>query len=223
MTYKDQALLESEAVTILTVPGLGNSTAGHWQTVWDETRDDCVRVELGLWDAPHRNTWVNRLDEKVRAADRPVVLAAHSLGCHAVVWWAQLQRDLARVDEKASALGKVAGALLVAPPDVDAIIVDARLASFGPAPKSLLPFPSIVVASRDDEYIGFEAARRLADFWGSRFADAGYSGHINAASQLGAWDFGQFLLGQLTGAHARHGLGLAPTGPEPHRRMDHSL
>jgi hypothetical protein len=45
--------------------------------------------------------------------------------------------------------------------------------------------------------MGFRTAQRLAKAWGSRFADAGISGHINADSQLGDWQFGQFLLGQL--------------------------
>src|SRR3546814_9906144 len=47
------------------------------------------------------------------------------------------------------------------------------------------PFPSILVASRNDPYISFGRARLLAQFWGSRFADAGEAGHINADSALG--------------------------------------
>ena len=48
-----------------------------------------LAVELGMWDQPHRNTWINQLNLAIRAADRPVILAAHSLGCLAVAWWAQ--------------------------------------------------------------------------------------------------------------------------------------
>ena len=44
---------------LLTVPGLGNSGPTHWQSIWERERADCRRVELGMWDEPHRNVWVN--------------------------------------------------------------------------------------------------------------------------------------------------------------------
>lgn len=174
---------------ILIVPGLNNSGPSHWQTRWEEQRDDCVRVDLGMWDRPHRNSWVIQLNLAIQQAGRPVILVAHSLGCHAVNWWANL--------EQPGAHGPVVGALLVAPPDVDLAPIDSRLASFGPAPRAALPFPSILVASHDDPYMPLEGARTLAEAWGSRFADAGRTGHINADSGLGDWDFGQFLLARL--------------------------
>ncbi|HKR18418.1 alpha/beta hydrolase [Rhizorhapis sp.] len=174
---------------ILTVPGLNNSGPGHWQTIWEAVRNDCERVDLGMWDRPHRNTWVNKLNAAIRQADRPVILAAHSLGCLAVAWWAALERP---------PFGHpVAGALLVAPPDVDTATLDGRLTAFGPAPKGLLPFPSIVAASRNDPYISFTRAHTLAKFWGSHCVDAGEVGHINAESRLGEWEYGQYLLNQL--------------------------
>ena len=40
---------------ILTVPGLNGSGPSHWQTLWEQTRDDIVRVDLGNWAAPRRN------------------------------------------------------------------------------------------------------------------------------------------------------------------------
>lgn len=189
----------STAPLILTVPGLNNSGPAHWQSAWERERGDMARVELGGWARPHRNGWVNQLNLAIRRAGRPVILVAHSLGCHAVAWWAAMERP---------AYGDpVVGALLVAPPEVDVAPVDERLKSFGPAPKEPLPFPSIVVASHDDPYIQFHRARRLAQFWGGRFADAGAAGHINADSNLGAWPFGQFLLRTLLGAAARSGEG----------------
>ena len=75
--------------TILTVPGLGGSGPSHWQTLWEKARPDTHRVELGLWDAPHRNAWVTQIDQAVRQAQAPVIFAAHSLGCLAVAWWAE--------------------------------------------------------------------------------------------------------------------------------------
>ncbi len=75
--------------TILTVPGLGGSGPSHWQTLWESARPDTVRVELGMWNTPHRNAWVTKLDQAIRQAQAPVILAAHSLGCLAVAWWAE--------------------------------------------------------------------------------------------------------------------------------------
>ncbi|WP_250847899.1 RBBP9/YdeN family alpha/beta hydrolase, partial [Escherichia coli] len=86
------------------------------------------------------------------------MLAAHSLGCLAVAWWAELSPQ---------PFGwPVAGALLVAPADVDRPDVKSELAGFAPTPAKPLPFPSITVASRDDPWIGIDRARELAKGWG---------------------------------------------------------
>jgi predicted alpha/beta hydrolase family esterase len=176
--YADHSFASGREPMILTVPGLGNSGPQHWQSHWENDRDNCERVDLGVWDRPVRTLWVNKLNLAIRQyADRPVILVAHSLGCLAVAWWAQYERP---------AYGTpVAGALLVAPPEVDHAPLAQALVPFAPAPNILLPFPSIVVASRDDPYMKFERARRLATFWGSGFIDAGAAGHINADSSLG--------------------------------------
>jgi len=185
--YRAEVTIESPL--ILTVPGLGDSGPEHWQTIWEREREDCHRVDLGDWEKPHRNTWVNKLNLAIIRAERPVVLVAHSLGCLTVAWWTKY--------EQPEAEGPVIGALLVAPPDVDFFPIDERLGKFAPTPEEPLPFPSILVASRNDPYIGFRSARRLARAWGSWFADAGDAGHINAESEIGEWPFGKFLLGRL--------------------------
>lgn len=189
--------------TILTVPGLGGSGPSHWQTLWEQARPDTVRVELGMWNTPHRNAWVTKLDQAIRSAQAPVVLAAHSLGCLAVAWWAELTRQ---------PYGwPVAGALLVAPADVDRPGAQSELATFGPTPLTPLPFPSIVVASSDDPWIAIERAHSLAVGWGSHFVDAGPQGHLNAASGVGWWSEGQELLDRVIGAAAdRSGKPLTP-------------
>ncbi len=191
-----------QAPLILTVPGLNGSGPRHWQTIWEQEIDDVARVELGSWEKPHRNAWVNSLNHAIRTAGRPVILVAHSLGCLNVAWWAAMERP---------AFGSpVVGALLVAPPEVDVAPVDERLAPFAPAPIQPLPFPSIVAASRDDPYVQIHRARRLALFWGAQFADAGAAGHINAESELGRWEFGLFLLSRLTGRARLTREGAAP-------------
>ena len=124
---------------ILTVPGLANSGPEHWQTLWEQQIPDCQRVDLGMWDRPHRNTWVNKLNLAIHRVGRPVILVAHSLGCLTVAWWAKY--------EQPPEGHQVLGALLVAPPEVDFFPADERLAKFAPTPVEPLPFPSIFAAS----------------------------------------------------------------------------
>lgn len=192
MAYHNNALSDKFEPVILTVPGLGNSGPGHWQSTWEAHLPRCRRVDLGLWEDPHRNTWVNKLNLAIQRAEGPVVLAAHSLGCLAVAWWAEYEQPGGPV-----AGGKVIGALLVAPPDVEERPLDRRLTRFAPVPEHALPFPSVLVASRNDPYLTMAQARRLARRWASRLADAGMAGHINAASELGDWAFGRLLLNTL--------------------------
>jgi predicted alpha/beta hydrolase family esterase len=182
---------------VLVIPGLNGSGPDHWQTLWQRELPHAERVELGMWDDPHRNTWVNQLNLAIHNvtknwAGRPVVLVAHSLACHVVSWWAEYERP--------DADGPVKAALLVAPPEVEHDGVDPRLARFAPVMPRALPFPSILAASRDDPWIAFGRARRLARIWKSRFVDAGWLGHINADSGVRDWPFGQFLLRQLKAA-----------------------
>lgn len=178
-------------VTCLIVPGLHGSGPGHWQTLWEQTRGDCVRAELGRWSDPCPDLWRDRLDRAVAAASGSVVLAAHSLGCFAVSHWA--------AQAAPALIVRVQGALLVAPPDIEAPEADPRLQRFAatPAPAPALPFRSIVVASIDDRYATPDRSRAIAAIWGAEFVDIGASGHINAASRLGAWPAGQALLEDL--------------------------
>lgn len=178
-----------EDPTILTVPGLDSSGPDHWQSLWERQWLNCHRVDMGNWRTPNRNAWVNRLNLAIRQTRGPIVLVAHSLGCHAVAWWAALERP--------TASGPVIGALLVAPPEVDNAPIDPRLCSFAPSSRGVLPFPSLLVSSRDDPYITPDRAYRLASFWGADHVDAGRIGHINAESELGDWTFGKTLLARL--------------------------
>ncbi|WP_243395709.1 RBBP9/YdeN family alpha/beta hydrolase [Sphingomonas oleivorans] len=190
--------------TILTVPGLNGSGPSHWQTLWEKSRADCVRADLGQWASPRRNSWVTKLDRAIRTSEAPVILVAHSLGCLAVAWWAELAGQ---------PWGwPVAGALLVAPPDVDRANACDELASFGPSPRTILPFPSILVASEDDPYASIQRSFDMARDWGSHFVDIGACGHINASSGVGWWQEGQELLDRLIGTAegpVAHGGGIA--------------
>jgi len=186
------ASLEGGRPTVITVPGLNGSGPSHWQSLWERFRPDTVRAELGQWHMPHRNSWVTKLDQAIARARAPVVLAAHSLGCAAVAWWAELSPQ---------PYGwPVAGALLVAPADVDQRGAQDEIAAFAPMPHKPLPFPSILVGSSDDPYCDPARARSIAADWGSVFVDAGALGHLNAASGLGIWPEGQALLDRVMDA-----------------------
>jgi predicted alpha/beta hydrolase family esterase len=174
------------APRVLTLPGLCSSGPTHWQSRW-ERRYGYARVEQDDWDRPERDAWLMKLEAAVQAQPSAPILVAHSLGCALVAHYAARMRP-----------GQIAGALLVAPADVDdpARTPD-ETRCFSPLVLQALGFPAIVVASHDDPFIAFGRAGELATRWQARFVDAGNIGHINADSGLGDWDFGHGLLEEL--------------------------
>ena len=172
-------------IRVLLLPGLANSGAEHWQSCWERADPSCRRVMQHEWHAPERADWVAALDAAVATHGTGVVLVGHSTACALIAFWA------------ASATRGVRGALLVAPSDTEASSYPAGPTGWQPMPLAQLPFPSIVVASSDDDYCTLQRARRFADAWGSRFVDIGAAGHINSASGLGAWAKGRELLAEL--------------------------
>ncbi|HYF17004.1 MAG TPA: alpha/beta hydrolase [Ramlibacter sp.] len=168
---------------VLLLPGWENSGPKHWQTLWEQ-QHGYVRVEQHDWMRPLRGDWIARLEDVLLSCDEPAVLVAHSLGCILVAAWAASSRNTARVK----------AALLVAPGDVEREAVRAQLPTWSPIELKALPFPSVLVASRDDPHCEFARARSLAQAWGSQFMDHGACGHINADSALGSWPEGHVLL-----------------------------
>ncbi len=173
--------------SVLLLPGWQNSGPGHWQTEWERLHGD-LRVQQHEWMRPLRGDWSARLEEVVADASGPVVLAAHSLGCILTAWWAAHTRHA----------HKVRGALLVAPGDVERPDLAAQIVGWAPIARQPLPFPSVLLGSRNDPYCSFERAQALAADWGARFVDYGERGHINAESGLGDWAEGRALLQSLT-------------------------
>jgi predicted alpha/beta hydrolase family esterase len=172
---------------LLVLPGLGGSGPTHWQTRWESREQWCARVHQRDWDRPALDEWLAAVDAAIAPVDAPVVLVAHSLACSLVAHGA-----------RRPGWARVAGALLVAPADVDsAAHTPPETRGFSPIPVSALPFPATVVASQDDPYCAFERARELARRWGATFVDLGARGHINADSGLGDWDDGRRLLDEL--------------------------
>ncbi|HEX9673583.1 MAG TPA: alpha/beta hydrolase [Burkholderiales bacterium] len=177
--------------SVLVLPGLNGAGAEHWMTFWEKAFPAFRRVQQDDWEKPDYADWSPRLSEAVTQCDRPVVLIAHSLGTSLTMRWSFDLPALAR---------KVAGAFLVAPTDRD--MFDARpggspVRGFGSMILKRLPFPSAVVASRNDDRVSFERARAFAAAWGSTLIDAGNLGHIGSAAQLGDWPFGLLGFGQF--------------------------
>jgi predicted alpha/beta hydrolase family esterase len=172
---------------VLIVPGWGDSGPKHWQTLWERANPSYRRVVQRDWQYPVCTEWVETLAREIRGAGRAVVLVAHSLGCIAIAHCA------------AAGPLPVRGALLVVPPDVEHPDFPPVIEGFAPIPRRRLEFPSIVVASRNDTYSDFERSRALAAAWGSRFVDAGSSGHLNADAGFGPWPLGEALLAELLG------------------------
>ncbi len=168
---------------IIIIPGYTNSGPDHWQSRWEAKLPNTIRVEQEDWHKPVLEDWVARVLEAVDLASQPVVLVAHSLGVSTAVQAVQAMSEEQRF--------RIKGAFFVAPPDVEnASIRPKHLQTFGPSPTDPLPFPSIVVASRDDGFCAYEKAGDMANAWGSMLVDARESGHINSDSGHGPWPDG---------------------------------
>jgi uncharacterized protein len=170
--------MRSADADILLVPGLTNSGPDHWQSRWEARLSTARRIEQGDWERPRCADWVAAIEAAVAAAERPVVLVAHSLGVVAVA-------------HAAPRLGPVRGAFLVGLPDIeDADVLPDLDAGFLPIPRAPLPFPAVLVASRTDPHAAYERAADFAGAWGAELVDAGDSGHLNSESGHGPWPEG---------------------------------
>lgn len=170
----------------LIVPGLNGSGAGHWQQHWLADHDNAVLVEQADWSTPQAGRWLHCLERTV-IANPGAIIVAHSLGS---VLAARLATS--------SVAPLVGGALLVAPADIERTgELHARTYEFGSLPLDPLPFPALVVGSRDDVYMSLPKARDLAAAWRCPLVDIGNAGHINVASGFGRWSQGYELAGQV--------------------------
>lgn len=168
--------------TLLLVPGLRDEAPGHWQAILAGQCPGAVSLPaLG-----RRNidlaARIEQIEEAVQAIAGPVVVVAHSGGAIATAHWAQRTR------------AAVQGALLATPPLFAGPLGPEfpELAEFlrhgwAPIPRTPLPFPSIVAASRNDPLGAYEGVSELARDWGARLLDLGHSGHLNPASGFGPW------------------------------------
>lgn len=159
----------------INLPGIYNSGAGHWHSLWEKASPQFSRFEPQSWEQPDLQDWIAATERAVRAAEAPVILVAHSLSCLLVAHWA------------AQTTLKVAGAFLVSVPDPQGprfpkVALDAGFQNF---PAHPLPFASLMIGSSNDAYgtIGF--MRHRSEQWKAPLINLGQLGHINEASGLG--------------------------------------
>ena len=165
----------------LILPCRDNSAPEHWQSHWQAALPNMTRVEQDEWISPKFIPWAKRLDEYVRRSTRPVVLVAHSLGTSLIMRWAH------SVD-----VSRIAGAFMVAPSDRGEADIwqEAGASGFAPMVLERLPFPAMVLASRNDPYVAFDRAELFARAWGADFVDTGDAGHMGNSAALGLWPLG---------------------------------
>ncbi len=172
---------------ILIVPGLNGSGPGHWQHYFLADHDNAELVEQADWANPQAGRWLHRLEQAV-IANPGALIIGHSLGS-----------ILAARLATSSVASLVGGALLVAPADIERTsTLHARSYEFGTIPTTPLPFPALVVASRDDVYMQRDKARDIAAAWRAPFLDIGNAGHINIASGFGRWAQADELVDQVS-------------------------
>lgn len=179
-------------VTVLFVPGLRDHVTDHWQSLLAAEIPGSVTVEPLAENRLSREARVNALDEALSRIDGDVVIAAHSAGALMVANWALAPTR------------RIRGALLATPADVENPLPPGYpayddLAANGwlPIPRELLPFRSIVAASRNDPLAQLEKVAGLARAWGAELHDIGDAGHLNPAAGYGRWDGALPLLERL--------------------------
>ncbi|MEZ5921107.1 MAG: alpha/beta hydrolase [Parvularculaceae bacterium] len=179
---------------LLMIPDWTGAGPDHWQTRWQGKLSTARMLAMGDLHKPVLSEWKDAIASAVEGAAQPVFLVAHGLGVLAAAHAAS-----------SMAAGKITGAMLVAPLATIEEQASRKYFAVGgedltipegfhPASDALLPFPALLVASRDDPFCAFDEAGRLARNWGATLVDAGAAGHFDAASGFGPWPDGVMRL-----------------------------
>jgi uncharacterized protein len=170
---------------LLIVPGFHGSGPDHWQSWLEQQVPNSKRVTGIDWEQPVLAQWAGRIREELAQAQEPLWVIAHSFG------------SLAAVVAAADRPEHIAQLILVAPADPDRFdCMGLKLEraqgierfSLGKAlPLRPLQVNGLVIASRNDPWLGYDKAAALANWWQLDFHDGGEAGHINAESGYGAW------------------------------------
>ena len=180
------------AATILIVPGLREHVAEHWQTLLAARLSNVRSVAPLAANKLDCMARVRAIQHELEQIDGPVILVAHSAGVLMVAHWA------------AHYSRPVKGALLAAPPDLDAVWPSnypssetLRSQGWNPLPQGPLPFRSIVAGSTNDHLASLAAVTRMAEGWGAELLNLGDVGHLNPAAGFGHWQQAEALILEL--------------------------
>jgi predicted alpha/beta hydrolase family esterase len=180
------------AATILIVPGLREHVAEHWQTLLAARLSNVRSVAPLETDKLDCMARVRAIQHELEQIDGPVILVAHSAGVLMVAHWA------------AHYSRPIKGALLAAPPDLDAVWPSnypssetLRSQGWNPLPQGPLPFRSIVAGSTNDHLASLAAVTRMAEGWGAELLNLGDVGHLNPAAGFGHWQQAEALILEL--------------------------
>lgn len=176
-------------ITVVLVPGFGNSAEQHWQSFLERKYANVVRVQQHDWNQPDREDWIKGIEDTLDKIDGKVVLVGRSCGSIAIAQWAELHP-----------VNRVEGALLVAPADVDSPNAMQEIRGQRPLPVSPLPFKAIVVSSDNDIYMSPEKSHAIAEVWGAPLVMLENAGHINGDAGFGEWIQGETLIESLSEA-----------------------
>jgi predicted alpha/beta hydrolase family esterase len=152
--------MRTSEADIIIVPGLSGGTEHHWYSRWESKLPTAKRVIQADWHNPNLDAWTESL----------VSAVAHAA---------------AKIAER------VVGAFLVAPPSPAVMLTIPQVdKAFADVPRDPLPFPAVLIASRDDSYSAYADSEALAQSWHVELVDAGESGHLNDESGHGPWPEG---------------------------------
>ncbi len=165
------AAMKVKDADILFIPGAVGLDEGHWLSRWQGRLSTGRSLASKAGDAAALTACIA---DAVNNETKPTVLVAHGDGVAAAV------QAISRFKTA------VAGAFLVSPWTPDE-----------PLPAGPLPFPSILVASRNDPKYSFDHAEQMAGDWGSLFIDAGEIGGIDSASGHGPWPEGSMTFARF--------------------------
>ena len=164
---------------LLFVPGPSGGSEEDWSGRWRAKLSTARLIHPA--DLPSPAGWIAAIAGAARAAERPVLFVGHGVGAAAIASAAQALHG-----------ADVRGAFLVAPPDDEGLL---RLANDDWAlVRARLPWPSVVIASRNNPDGAYDPVAALAFDWGAELIDAGLAGALNAASGHGPWPEGLMQL-----------------------------
>jgi predicted alpha/beta hydrolase family esterase len=165
--------MRTSEADILFVRDSSGEDSDHWMSRW-QSRLATARLIAGESDN------IARLSQALSGAlegggERPAILVGHGAGVFAIAHAAQ-SGDVSRVR----------GAFLVNPSSAWNL----------PAPtRDPLPFPSLMVVSRDDPHASYDEMQNIGFDWGSHIVDAGAIGRLDSSSGHGPWPEGLMRFG----------------------------